>query len=199
VGQSDGPAASQEGELGALQQLLGQRLGEGGAGVGDGGAGVQAEVGAEQGERGGGEAGLHHRAFVGVAEDDDVVGRRHDGRLRVGGDRGRGGTSAQPREEVEDLGGGAGSGEGDDPVVGAVVRELGGGVGVRLAVAGPLTQCGGRLRHEEGGAASDDRDAFAPSRQLARVPGDFGRGSCPALGLAGQLVLDVGHAPPPRR
>src|SRR5690606_41472294 len=66
------------------------------------------------------------------SEDDQAVGGLPHRGGRVGGDGGGAGAPPQPAEQFQHFGGGAGPGEGDDPVVGAGVGELRGGEGVRL-------------------------------------------------------------------
>src|SRR5690606_12726497 len=116
VGQADGPAAPEEGELAAVRQPFGQGFRQGGPGVVGHAVGVQAQVGPEQGEGRGGEPGLHHGTFVGVVEDDQAVGGLPHRGGRVGGDGGGAGAPPQPAEQFQHFGGGAGPGEGDDPV-----------------------------------------------------------------------------------
>jgi hypothetical protein len=193
AGQPDRPAAAEEAELRAADEPFGQWLRQGRTAVGDDGVGVQAEVRAEQGEGGGGEPGLHDGAFVGEVQHDEVVGGRPDGGVRVRGDRRGPGGALQPAEQVQDFGGGAGAGEGDDPVVAPSVRELGGGERVGLALPGGLAQHGRGLRHEVGRTAPDDRDPLPRGGQRGGVACRLLGGTRPALGLAVQFVLDVRH------
>lgn len=151
-------------------------------------------MGAQQGEGGGGEAGLHDGLLVGEVEDHDIVREVHHRGGGVGGDRGGPDPAAQGRQQLQYLGGGAGAGEGDHPVVGAVAGELGGGEGVGLALTRVLAQGRGGLRHEQRGAAAHDGHAFAGRGQGRAMVGGQRGGAGPALGLAVQFVLDMTHA-----
>ena len=114
-------------------------------------------------------------------EDDDLVGGRHHGCVRVGGDRRGGHVPLQPRQQVQDFGGGAGPGQGEDSVVRPSGRELRRGEGVGLALARALAQGRERLRHEVRRSAADDRDPLPRHRQRPAEAGRLGRGACPAL------------------
>jgi hypothetical protein len=160
---------------------------------------VLAEVCAQQRQLGGGEPGLHDRLLVGEVEDDQPAGAAGHRRVRVGGDRGRRDRAAEPVQDGEDLGRRPGPGERQHPVVAAAARHLRGGERVGLPVPGVLAQRRVRLRHEQGGAASDDRHPLPAGRQ--RVPQSVGEpgGPPPALRLRGDLGHDAvpGHEPLP--
>ncbi|CAM5409176.1 hypothetical protein STANM309S_06393 [Streptomyces tanashiensis] len=74
VGEADGPAGAEEGELAAPLPGGGQLLVQDEFRVGDRGAEVQPEPGAQELQGGGGEPGLDDGAFVGEAEVDDPLG-----------------------------------------------------------------------------------------------------------------------------
>jgi hypothetical protein len=150
---------------------------------------VLAEVGPEQRERAGGEARLHDRLFVREVQHDRVVREPRRGLRAVGGDdSGRRGKRAQ---QVDHLRSRSGAGDRHDPVVPAASGELRGLERVGLALAGPLAQRRVRLAHEPRRPATDDRDPFTGGRQGRRFR-ELG-GLDPAVGLAGDLGLDVGH------
>ena len=198
VGQPDGPAAAEEGELGVVQDAVGQRLGDAALGVGDdllqveGGAGLRGDVCSEQGQRGGRETRLHDRLLIGEVQDDGRVGQRRSRSLRVGDHRDGRGDALEPLEQFEHLGRGAGAAERDDAVIGAAEGELGGGEGVGLPQTRLLAQDRIGLSHVQRGATADDRDALALARQRlgGRADGDGG-GPAPGVRLADYLGVDV--------
>jgi hypothetical protein len=144
----------------------------------------------EQGERGGGEPGLHHRPFVGEVEHDRLVGGAGHGGGGVGGDGQDRLSSPDLLEQGEDLGRGPRSGDGEQPVVAAPAGHLGGGEGVRLAPAPGLPERRVGLGHEPGRPAAHDRDPFTVLGQQALGPcGDLD-GTPPAGRLRHQLGMD---------
>ncbi len=155
---------------------------------------MQTVVGAQQGQRGRRETGLHDGLLVGEVEDDELVGEGHHRRRRVPDDGGRTHTGVpQPGQQVQHLGRGTGPGQRDDPVVAAMQGELRGGEGVGLPLAHLLAQGGGRLGHVVRGPAPDDRGTLPRLGQQRPLGGGQFGGPLPALGLCAQLVRDVAH------
>jgi hypothetical protein len=159
-------------------------------GLGDGGPEVLTQARPEQGERGGGEPGLHHRPLVGEVEHDRLVGGAGHGGGGVRGDgQGRLPSPNLP-EQGEDLGRRPRPGDGEQPVVAAPAGHLGGGEGVRLAPAPGLPERRVGLGHEPGGPAAHDRDPFTVPRQQALGPRGDLDGTPPAVRLRDQLGMD---------
>ena len=85
--QADAPAAADEGDLFGVDQPgqgAGLVLREHGPGVGDGRRQVLAERGAQERQRGRGDAGLDHRLFVDLAEQDGVGRQRGVCQIELG-------------------------------------------------------------------------------------------------------------------
>src|SRR5439155_8453179 len=119
------------------------------------------------------------------------------GRGRYRGEHDR--RARQLAEQVQDLGGGTGPGDRQDPVVPAVHRVLGGGESVGPAVPGALAQRGVRLADEPRRAAPDHGHPRARPWQRGTPRGGHRRGPLPARRLAGDLLVDVTHRPPSPR
>jgi hypothetical protein len=81
VRQSDGPTGPQARELRSLKQA-GWQIGHHGlVGLPDDGLEVLTQARPKQGERGDGEAGLHHRPFIDEVEHNPLIGSvEHGGR-----------------------------------------------------------------------------------------------------------------------
>ena len=168
VRQPHGPPAAEEGALlgrgpGRIERggdRLGRRIGQSVL--------VAAPGRTEEQQGAGGESGLDHRLLVGEGEVDDPVGQLGGRRVEVAEHHGGRHPTGHGAQLIEHLGGGARAGQGDDPVVAPVGRDLRGGEGIGLAESGGLAPSGGHLTDEPGGAAADQGDPLAGRTQGAR-------------------------------
>ena len=165
VGDSHAEAGAEEGHLLGFQQVRGGLGFQDRLGLAGGVVYLIAEMGAQQGEGGGGEPGLHHGLLVGEAEGDGTRDESWQRRILIADDPDQVAAAVELLGNLDDLARGTRPAQEYHGVVFPGCQgSLGSGEGVREAEPEFLTQSREGLGNEPRRAAAQDRDFFARLR-----------------------------------